>query len=428
MRISEHILHFIWRYRLFNPFDLHGSNGERIEVVQPGNYNTDAGPDFLFAHLRINNQEWHGHIEIHVDPNDWNQHGHQKNKAYNAVILHVVWDGHLDCFLEDGTLIPCLELKPLVDEALLQKIEQLLQNNHWLPCSYGMGKVPDYQKIQVLNRMGIERLEHRYKIVVLMLNSYRGDWERVCLGMLAGAFGMKVNKQSFQDLSQILSLKLIQKMKNNPENIHALFFGQAGFLKCYKGDDPYVMKLQANYDYLKKSQQLIEISAFQWKFMRMRPYNFPTIKLAQLASMYCLFASWFSLIVEANSLEELKTYCQQLEIPEFWNTHFHLEKESVRHNTRIIEQFFHLLAINSFVPILFSYGKFIGNQVYMDRALQWLEQLKPEVNSVCRRYMGFGMDLFNALETQAVLHLRSAYCNSKRCLECGIGVSIIRRD
>lgn len=428
MRIAEHILHFIWRFRLFKSLDLSGKNGEKIEVLHPGNYNTDSGPDFLHAHLRINNQEWHGHIEIHVDSSDWNLHRHHMDKAYNAVILHVLWEWKQDCFSEDGSKLPCLELKDRVDSELLENIDQLLQNNHWLPCSYGLSEVPEFQKLQVLNRMGVERLEHRYKIVVLMLKSYRGDWERVCLGLMAAAFGVKVNKQSFLDLSQILSLKLMQKFKNNGDSIQALFFGQAGFLKVYKGDDAYILCLKERYDFMKSSHKLNELSAFQWKFMRMRPYNFPTLKLAQMAGMYTLFSSWFSLITSALNLEELRGYCSEVIIPVFWKTHFHLEKESVNHNCGISDQFFHLLAINCFIPLLFSYGRYIGNQSYMDRAVNWLEGLKPEVNSVCKRYTTHGMSLYNALETQAVLHLRSAYCNSKRCLECGIGLSIVKRS
>lgn len=428
MKIPEQILHFIWRFRLFKPFHLVCQGFEEIEVIYPGNYNTDAGPDFLFAQLKINGDDWHGHVEIHVDAEDWVIHGHDTNEAYNAVILHVVWEQGKKCFSADGQLIPCLELKGLVDADLLDKIERLLQNTHWLPCSYGLMKVSKYQKIQVLNRMGVERLEHRYEQVMLMLKSYRGDWERLCLSLLAGSFGMRVNKQAFQDLSQIINLKLLQKMKGNSEAVHCLFFGQAGFLKSYKGHEAYILELKEQYQYLKNMHKLNEMNSFQWKFMRMRPHNFPTIKLAQLAAMYSQFSSWFSLLGSAINLEELKGYCQSLEIPGFWENHFHLEKETKIHSPKITDQFFDILAINGFVLVLFAYGKYIGSQEYMDKAISWLEELKPEVNSVSKRYIGYGLSICNAMESQAVLHLRANYCNPKRCLECGIGLAIIKRD
>lgn len=428
MQIPEHVLQFIWRFRLFRQFGLVCRNGERVEVVHPGNYNTDAGPDFLFAHLRINGQDWYGHIEIHVQSSDWELHGHDKNKSYNAVILHVVWEGDKDCYLEDGALLMSLGMKDLVEKSVLNKIDRLLQNNHWLPCSYGLNNVAEYQKIHVLNRMGIERLEARYETILGLLKLYRGDWERVCLSLMAGAFGMKVNRQVFMDLSEILSLKLIQKMKGNSGSVQAIFFGQAGFLKSYRGEDPYLLKLVDRYSYLQRIHSLNEISGFQWKFMRMRPFNFPTLKLAQLAAMYCKFSSWFSLVVGALSLDELKECLRELEVPEFWETHFHFEKESSSHSTAITEQSFHLLAINSFIPLLFAYGKYVGDQNYMDRAISWLESLKAENNSVSRRYKRYGLTLCNALETQAVLHMRSTYCDPKLCLECGIALAIIKRD
>ena len=428
MHIPEDILHFIWRFRLFQPYTLYSLSGDRIEVLHPGQYNRDAGPDFLFSRLRIGGREWHGHVEIHVLSSGWKLHGHHQDVAYNAVILHVVWAGNTPCYLADGTLLPCLQLRDFIPADFLERAERLLGNLHWLPCHYALEEVPNFQKLQVLQRMGVARLEERYTGVMDLLAKFKGDWERVSFCLLSAAFGMKVNKDAFIDYSDILSLRLLKKLKGRALAIQALFFGQAGFLTGQRAADEYMKTLQVEFRYLKHAHQLQELSPHQWKFLRMRPFNFPTFKLAQLAAMYTACPSWFSNIVHAQNLTELHNLCQEIKVPDYWERHFHFEQETRQHSTAISLPFFHLLAINAFVQLLFAYGKHIDNAEMMDRAISWLENLKKEDNSIVRRYQEYGLEASNALESQALLHLRNRYCNTRRCLSCGIALEVIRGD
>ncbi|MGN0021656.1 MAG: DUF2851 family protein [Sphingobacterium hotanense] len=427
MRISEDILQFIWRFRLFRQIPLFTRAGLPIRILHPGDWNQDAGPDFQSALLIIEDIYICGNVEVHVSAKDWIIHGHHQNPAYNSVVLHVIWEGEEPCYLADGSLLPSLNLRELIEPDIVWKANNLLQNINPIPCAYDIKNVPMHIKVQVLQRTVVERLETRYEQVKILLNETQGDWERVTLILIASAFGMKVNKEQFMALSRILNLKLLKKFAHKPQQIHALFFGQAGLLQKVPGRESYVQELQKEYAYIEKLHGLDSLSPYQWKFMRMRPANFPTFKLAQLASLYTHQSSWFSWITTTESLEEIRYFVDNLEIPAFWSNHYHFEKESVGHSTAISKDFFHLLVINSFSMILFSYGKYMGDGYLANRALEWLEQVPVEINKLVRPYKSLGLPLESALDSQAVLQLWSAYCEKKRCLHCGIGASIINR-
>ena len=426
--MSEDILQFIWRFRLFRQIPLFTSAGLPIRILHPGDWNHDAGPDFQSALLYIEDIYISGNVEVHVSAKDWYIHGHQENPAYNSVILHVIWEGDDPCYLADGSLLPSLNLKELIEPEIVWKANTLLQNINPIPCAYDIKNVPKHIKLQVLQRAVVERLEVRYEHVKVLLKETQGDWERVTLILIASAFGMKVNKEQFIALSSLLNLKLLKKFAHQPRLVHALFFGQAGLLQNTSERESYVQDLKKEYAYIEKLHGLESLSPYQWKFMRMRPANFPTFKLAQLASLYTHQSSWFSWITTTESLDEIKYFVDNLEIPEFWSNHYHFEKESVGHSTSISKEFFQLLVINSFALILFSYGKYICDSHLVNRSLEWLEHMPVEKNKLVRPFKSLGLPLESALDSQAVLQLRSSYCEKKRCLHCGIGASIINRS
>ncbi|MFZ4262658.1 DUF2851 family protein [Sphingobacterium sp. HJSM2_6] len=427
MRVPEELIHCIWQHRLYASSTLTCQHGQQLAVISPGQYHQDAGPDFLFAHIQMDGQAWHGHVEIHVLSSDWQIHHHEQDPAYNSVILHVVWKDNGSCYAADGAEIPTLELSKYVNHELLRKAHELLNNSHWIPCAYQLKNVPIYIKVQAMQRMAIERLEIRYEQILDWLKQGRGDWERVTLMLLASSFGMRVNKASMIDLSQIISLKLIQKLKHQPLTITSLFFGQAGFLTAMDLADPYVKKLKIAYEYLKRCYQLKEMSLFQWKFLRMRPGNFPTFKLAQLCGMYMHQSQWFSTIVEAKELTAIFEVLQQVHVHSYWETHYHFLKISKGHETQISSSLEQALAINCFAPLRFAYAKHRGDLEGMAIAIQWLEAIAMEENVISKRFRKAGMPCYSALESQGLLQLRAMYCEPKKCLQCPIGLSILKR-
>lgn len=427
MRVPEQLLHCIWQHRLYAFSSLCCQHGQQLSVISPGQYHQDAGPDFLFACIQLDEQLWHGHVEVHVLASDWQSHQHDQDPAYNTVMLHVVWQANVDCYLKDGTLIPTLELSKFVDEELLRKAHELLHNVHWIPCAYQVKSIPMFIKVQAIQRMAIARLEFRYEQILDWLKESRGDWERVTLILLASSFGMRVNKSSMIDLSQLISLKLIQKLSHQPLAIASLFFGQAGFLTTLETNDFYIKKLKKEYQFLKTTFQLQEMSIFQWKFLRMRPYNFPTFKLAQLYGMYAHKSQWFSIIVEADELQDIYREIEQIQIHTYWKTHYHFLKISKEHETQISTSFQDMLAINCFVPLLFAYAKHTGNTDAMDKAIRWLESIALEENTISKRYRKAGMPAYSALDSQGLLQLKATYCEPKKCLQCPIGLQILKR-
>jgi len=422
--VSEDFLHFVWRFRLFDQLALVGAEGEPIRTVQVGEHNHDAGPDFLFAKVRIGGAEWAGHVEIHVNGADWHRHGHHTDKAYNSVVLHVVWENPTTVRREDGTAIPTLELRPFVDPDLYRRYRQIVDNLSWIPCSDRMPGVPEPVKFQTLQRMIVERMEDRYDRINGILRACDGDWERVLFAMLCRSFGMKVNAETFLALGMLVPLTLIRKYADDPLKIEALFLGQAGFLDRDFAH-PHPEKLKHEYQYLKKLHQLTEADRFAWRFMRMRPHNFPTIRLAQLAALYTAYPSLFSMMVDMPSADAFQKALADVDTSPFWHKHFSLEKASSEHTAKLSGPFIAHLIINAFAPVLFGYGKYTDNPAFREKSMDWLEAVKPESNAISRKFREIGLRIPSAAESQAVLQLKKQYCDRKKCLECPIGVKLM---
>lgn len=427
MVISEKLLHFIWRYQLFDRKDLQTTAGLAVEILHPGEYNTDAGPDFEFAKIRIGDTLWSGQVEIHIQEKDWNTHQHQLDARYNTTILHIVWDNDQQGVLrQDGTTIPTLNLSNKVNSALLSRYEEMMHNLKWIACADRIGEISKLHSIAWLNRLTIERLEEKYLKAEEWINTTKQDWEKVFLVLLGRAFGMKVNADSFETLLHKVDLTLIHKSQGDSLKISALLFGMAGFLNI-EGKDTYYQHLKTEYAYLQKIHQLMGMRAEDWKFLRMRPANFPTFRLAQLSGLIQKQSYWFEFILTQTDLNAVLAAIRQVEVDFYWKDHYRFATKSKERSISWSDTFLNHLAINAIIPMLFAYGKFMNESKIMERAVFWLENLPAEKNNIVKSYAQIGLKVENAAESQALLILKKKYCANKSCLDCGIGLAILKR-
>lgn len=423
--IAEELLHFIWQYRLFNQLELYSTDDEQIKVFQVGQNNKDAGPDFLFSQISIGGQKWGGHIEIHVDGADWFAHGHHRDAAYNAVVLHVVLRNPTHTLRKDGTSIPCLELGRFIDEKVFARYRAIMENLRWIPCEKQLPQAGELSKVQMVQRMVTERLEQRYLQIEELLTDTHSDWERVLFLQLCRSFGMKVNAEPFLELGKLVDLTLVRKYRAESFKIEAMIFGQAGFLTDAPNED-YIKNLVSEYRYLKSIHQLKERTVFEWKFMRMRPYNFPTFRLAQLSALYGRQPYLFEQVIQCKEVADLYRLLIDVTPNPFWETHFVLGKTTRAHTTQLSPSFIEHISINAFIPVIFSYGKYMGVEALQAKVLEWLEQLKGEKNKITRKFNELTLSARSAADSQGLLQLKKEYCDQKRCLECGIGLSIFK--
>lgn len=428
MHIPEELLHFIWRFRLMDHINLKTTEGAPIKIIHTGLPNTDEGPDFSFAKLQIAQTEWIGDVEIHVQEKDWSHHKHHFDENYNKVILHVVWKANSRReYRADQSLLPTLELRHFVDEKLLVDYQDLMHNLQWIPCAEYLPKVREVEKMSLLSRMAIERLEYRYSLILKRLDVYGNDWERVFRILLCRAFGMKVNAEAFEKLSEILPWEFLLRKRGDALAISAILFGQAGFLDNGHFEDKYYISLRKEFRALEKGMELEKMNLTEWKFMRMRPYNFPTFRLAQLAALLCQNPLRLSSVVEMRDFEGLSDELKKLEIDPYWKSHFRFGTESPSSSKKIAPSFIRHLIINVFSLIKFGYGKYHKQEKHCDEALRSLELLKAENNKITRSFSALGMPPQNVSDSQALLHLHKEYCDKKRCLSCSLSYAVLNR-
>ncbi|TDQ73849.1 DUF2851 family protein [Sphingobacterium yanglingense] len=426
MDYPEELLYFIWRYRLYNQGDLKTTQGEVLKVIDVGQRNYHAGPDFELATIQLGGVIWRGHIEMHVKEDDWTRHGHHLDTAYTATILHVVWQSGVQPNLrEDGTCIPTLVLSAFVDIALLDRYDALRKQERKIACEGQFGYGVTSVRPGWLQRLTLERLQEKYKHCSELLDRTKKDWERTFLIVLGRAFGTNINADAFEELMFRVEPRLVYKYQDAPEKIAAMLFGLSGFLEG-ECDDDYFVRLKKEYQILQRMYGLEEVAATLWKFMRARPYNFPTYRLGQLSGMITASAYWFEKICTVKELNELLIAVRAIDVDDYWSHHFRFGRDTKYHSKGWSNAFFNHLVINCFVPMLFSYGQFIGNEELKERAVTWLEQLPCEQNSIVTFYRDLGLSCQNAADSQALIQLKREYCSKKRCLECAIGLAILK--
>lgn len=421
--MKENFLHYLWRTRRFDLQNLQTTDGQPIHIQHFGDYNTHSGPDFLNARISIGDTLWAGNVEMHLHSSHWQQHQHQTDAAYKNVILHVVLEEDTPILRSDGERLPCLELQKRIPPKLAQNYLQLLHNEYWIPCQHHFYEVPDITRNLWLDRLLVERLEQKTQAIATTLQQNANNWEETFYLHLARNFGVKVNAEPFERLAKSLPLLLLSKHKNSLFQIEALLFGQAGLLQENFEDD-YPKQLQGEYLFLQKKYKLTPVQAVSWKFLRMRPANFPTIRIAQFAQLVVQSSHLFSKILEAQSLEELERFFA-IELSGYWRTHYIFDKKSPERQKSLGKSAIHLLIINTIAPFLFLYGKQKAEQQYQDRALELLEELPPEHNTILDGWQRLGVKPDSAYQSQALLQLKNDYCANKRCLECAIGNRIL---
>jgi len=422
--VAEELLHFIWQFRLFNQLELYSTDDEEIKIQFVGELNRDAGPDFLYARISIGGTLWTGHVELHVDGGDWVKHGHHRDAAYNNVILHVVYENSAPVYRDDGTCVPCLPLGRLLSVDVILRYKEVMHNLHWIPCERHLASISAIVKRQMLDRLAVERLEVQYARIGASYEETKGDWERVLFRQLCRSFGMKVNAEAFMQLGYLVNVSLIRKYCKEPLKIEALLFGQAGFLAT--AQDDYGLYLRTEFSYLRGLHGLEELTGFTWKFMRMRPANFPTFRLAQLASVYAANPYLFEHILNCKNVDDLFTILAVPAFSSYWACDYRFDQRTAQHELTLSKDFINHLVINAFVPITFAYAKKTGLTLLQDRALEWLATTKAENNAIVRAYRARGCAATSAADSQALLQLKRNYCDRKRCLSCMVGHAILK--
>ncbi|MES2418960.1 MAG: DUF2851 family protein [Bacteroidota bacterium] len=425
MNFPEEFLHFIWRFRLYGAQKLWATSGEQIEVVRQGILNTNAGPDFSNAKIKIGGTVWVGNVEIHLKSSDWLLHRHQFDNAYENVILHVVDKDDTPIFRKDGTLIPVLILRDLFPAYLQINYEKLITAANNFPCEKQIHKVDPFLIHHFLSRVLIERLVVRSTAVYLKLEELKGNWDETFYHFMARSFGFKINGLPMEMLARSLPQQILAKHKDNPLQIEALIFGQAGFLNQQFEHD-YPQQLKHEYQFLKRKYSLKPIAISLWKFMRMRPQNFPTLRLAQFAALIVNSNHLFSKILVIKERKILSQLFNRLPVNRFWETHYHFNKEAVHVGLQLGKRSVNNLIINTLVLFLFAYGKYTDHQQLIDKAIALLENIPAENNSIIQQYLAAGVNIDNAFNSQAILQLKKTYCNEKKCLNCGIGIKILK--
>ncbi len=424
MKIREDFLHYLWRMQQFSFENLATTTDVPIQIINFGELNTDAGPDFLNAKIKIGETVWVGNVEMHVKASEWLKHKHQEDEAYNNVILHVVYDNDKTILRKTGEPIDALELRKRIPANIIGQYVRLMNNESWIPCQYHFPKIPAITKSSWIDRLMIERLEGRVEILRKELTANENNWEVTFYHRLARNFGSKINTEPFEVLAKTTPLLTLAKHKNNLFQLEALIFGQAGFLH-EDFEEEYPNTLKKEYEFLQKKYGLFPLMAAIWRFMRLRPANFPTVRLAQFAALIHQSTHLFSKILEADSIEAIRALFDGIEVSEYWLTHYKFDKPSKKRTKKLGKSTINLFIINTIVPFLFYYGREKGLETYEKRALAFLEQLPPESNHIINKWQELKYKPQSAYHTQALLELKKNYCEQKRCLDCAIGNKII---
>lgn len=416
--VNEKLLHFIWEHSLIDASGLKTTDGVPIRVVHRGFHNNNAGPDFLDARIQIGDKLWAGHVEIHIHTKDWFRHGHSNDPKYQNVILHVVMfdDAELD--------LPTLELNGKVQAQLITRYHELEQSKSWIACEGNTQNLPPFSLYQFKNRLIVERLERKLNLIREDLEDTQNDWEECHYRNLLRVFGLKVNAEGFSQLGRTLPFKILRKHADNQNEVEALLFGCSGLLS--KPSDPYQEMLRGEFDFLKAKYHLKELPASVWNFSTLRPPNFPSIRIAQLASLIAGNKISFASVTEITATKKAIDYFKTV-ASDYWDNHYHFKNSTLKVRKKSVgQQTLELLCINHTIPMLYGYGWFNGNSTLKERTIEWLEKLKPENNQIVSKWFNLGYKVDSAFDSQALLQLKNEYCNHKKCLSCAIGSNMLR--
>lgn len=421
--MNESFLHFLWLHQHMYAGGLFTTTGDPIEVLHPGTHNTHAGPDFFSARLRIGATVWAGNVEIHLRSSDWNRHNHREDPLYTNCILHVVFDHDVEVCGVDGIVIPTLELKDKFDKKLLDNYNKLLRDNRQLPCGQFLPKLHPLLKTALFDRMMAERLEYRAGLMVRLLESTTWHWEEAFFHALARNFGFHINADAFERVARAIPYAALLRLRERLLSLEAILFGQAGFLDG-EWHDEYVLQLQSEYLFQQHRLKLKPVVHPGWKFLRMRPANFPTLRMAQFSMVLHASFPVFQQCTIAESLEDVFRIFR-VRVSPYWRSHIRPDVPTSHHERVLGDGAIHLLVVNTVIPFLFLRGRKTGDEALCEKAVRWLLEIAPEDNFILRIWSQAGWKPQNAAEAQALLHLHENYCTPKKCINCTIGNQFI---
>ena len=423
--MKEDFLHYLWKFKQFDTLNLKTSNGEEVVIVHVGHYLALAGPDFFNAQIIIGNQKWAGNVEIHLNSSDWYAHHHERDANYENVILHVVWEHDTEIYRKNNCEIPVLELRHYVDTTTITNYQSLTSPKSWIFCEKQLQTIADFTLRNWQERLFFERLERKSKPIFELLEQTHQDWEAVLFCLLAKNFGLNTNGELFLKIAQSIPFSVIRKESFEVENLEALLLGSAGVLDTEK-EDTYYKDLKFRYFYLLQKYQLEKNSTEPVQFFKHRPDNFPTIRLSQLANLYHSQQNLFTIISTSNSLATIyKTF--EVVVSAYWQTHYQFDKESPKKLKKLSQSFVDLIVINTIIPLQFAYAKSQGKENSED-LIQLLNEVAPEKNAIMDKFSSFGIQPKNAYESQSLLQLKNEYCNKSRCLECAVGMELLKKS
>ncbi|MDR2843104.1 MAG: DUF2851 family protein [Candidatus Symbiothrix sp.] len=422
----ESLLHYVWKYKLYVSGNLKTTDGIPLEIIDPGIYNTNAGPDFFNAKIKLDDKLWAGNVEIHTSASDWYKHKHDVDKAYNSVILHVVEVlDTTNVHDQSGRTLPQWILQ--VPEYVKENYQYLLNREQAIPCLSRTHELPEIYWSDWKIALTYERLERKIQTIFQLLHDHHGDWNEVFYITLARNFGFGINNDAFERLAKSLPFKYILKHNDSPVQIEALFLGQAGLLEEDAVEDDYYRLLQREYQFLSQKYGLQALESSLFKSLRIRPNNFPHIKLVQLAGFVGKQQTLFSQLLEKEGLKEFQSLFFS-NVSNYWESHYHFSKESPKHKKGLGLSAIHILLINTVVPLLFAYGKKKNQDIFINKALDLLEAIPPEKNHIVTAFTRYGIKVEHAGDTQALIQLKTNYCEPKKCIFCRIGHKLLNKN
>lgn len=421
--MKEDFLQYIWVNSLYGLGEYTTYSGKKIRILEPGQLNRDAGPDFFNARILMDDVVMAGNVEIHLKSSDWFRHKHHEDAAYNNVILSVVKEDDVRIYNKNGKEVECVTLE--YAEALYDEYIFMQGSRRQPGCYRRLETLDDAWFYFTLQSYAVERLERKVNDIRGILEQTGNDWEECFYRLLCKYWSGNVNSDAFYQLALVLPYKVILKYADRPFAVEALLMGCSGFLANIPADE-YTTVLKDEFNYLKAKHKLDVVDPVCWKFMRIRPDSFPTVRLALLAALLCRFGNLTSRILETDSVEDVVELLG-INASSYWNTHYTFGNPSVYKEKRMGYPIRNIIIINAVVPFLFVYGRERGEEKYVDKALAWLEKLKPESNYIITSWEECGFVFDSAMQTQALIQLRKEYCDRHRCLNCKIGREVLKQ-
>ena len=423
--MREQVLHYLWNYKKFKSYQFKSIDGQDITILNKGYYNSNSGPDFLNASILVNNVEWHGHIEFHINSSDWNKHEHQNDLNYENVILHMVYNCDEPVFTGSGVELIQVEVSKLIDANDIITATQFIEQKKKIACEGNIDNTIDFFIVHQKEKALINRLEERTSRILQETHETNYDWELITYRMLARAFGTNINKHAFEHLCQIIPLNQLIRNSNSILTTEAILFKASGLLEnqnSYYAGELNAASIQYFIKYNVKPMDAVE-----WKFNRMRPHNFPTIRISQFANLVFNGRNLFSKIIDTESIEELTSILYS-SASEYWDNHYSFNNPSPQIGSKICSnEFLHRLIINACVPILFAYGKIKNEEKYCDKAIHFLQKIKAEENIIVKKFRSAGFSCSTAYDSQALIEQYKSWCEPKKCLSCHVGTKIISK-